>query len=71
MRRTKRKSKGITLIVLVVTIVVLLILAGVTIATLMGDNRNYNKSTGDKVRDYKKRRCRENKISNIWGTDRE
>ena len=65
MRRTKRKSKGITLIVLVVTIVVLLILAGVTIATLMGDNRNYNKSTGDKVRDYKKRRCRENKISNI------
>lgn len=31
-------EKGITLIVLVVTIIVLLILAGVTIATLAGDN---------------------------------
>ena len=32
------KEKGITLIALVVTIIVLLILAGVTIATLFGDN---------------------------------
>ena len=30
--------KGITLIALVITIIVLLILAGVTIATLTGDN---------------------------------
>lgn len=34
-----KKEKGITLIALVVTIVVLLILAGVSIATLTGDNR--------------------------------
>lgn len=34
----KRRNKGITLIALVVTIIVLLILAGVTIATLTGDN---------------------------------
>lgn len=33
-----RKEKGITLIALVITIIVLLILAGVTIATLTGDN---------------------------------
>lgn len=33
-----RSTKGITLISLVVTIIILLILAGVTIATLMGDN---------------------------------
>ena len=33
-----RKNKGITLIALVITIIVLLILAGVTIATLRGDN---------------------------------
>lgn len=33
-----KKEKGITLIALVVTIVVLLILAGVTIAMLTGDN---------------------------------
>ena len=37
-RNTKRKNEGITLIALVITIIVLLILAGVTIATLMGDN---------------------------------
>ena len=33
-----KKNKGITLIALVITIIVLLILAGVTIATLTGDN---------------------------------
>ena len=32
------KNKGITLIALVITIIVLLILAGVTIATLTGPN---------------------------------
>ena len=34
----KRGNKGITLIALVITIIVLLILAGVSIATLMGEN---------------------------------
>ena len=33
-----KNQKGITLIALVITIIVLLILAGVTIATLRGDN---------------------------------
>ena len=42
MRETKRKNRGITLIALIVTIIVLLILAGVTIATLTGDNRDFN-----------------------------
>ena len=37
-----KNFRGITLIALIVTIVVLLILAGVTIATLTGDNRNTN-----------------------------
>ena len=40
----KYYQKGITLIALVITIIVLLILAGVTIATLIGDNRNINQS---------------------------
>ena len=35
---TRKKNKGITLIALVVTIIVLLILAGVTIVALSGDN---------------------------------
>ncbi len=41
----KYSKKGITLISLVVTIIVLLILAGVTIATLTGDNGILNKAT--------------------------
>lgn len=40
-----KNKKGITLIGLVVTIIVLLILAGVTIATLTGDNGLLTKST--------------------------
>ena len=36
--KMKKNSNGITLIALVITIIVLLILAGVTIATLTGDN---------------------------------
>ena len=38
MKKDKRKIEGITLIALVITIIVLLILAGVTIASLSGDN---------------------------------
>ncbi len=38
MKELKKKTKGITLIALVITIIVLLILAGVSIATLTGDN---------------------------------
>ena len=38
MYKLLKNRKGITLIALVITIVVLLILAGVTIATLTGDN---------------------------------
>ena len=37
-KQIKRKNNGITLIALVITIIVLLILAGVTIATLTGEN---------------------------------
>ncbi len=40
-----KRNKGITLVALVVTIIVLLILAGVTIATLTGDNGILTKAT--------------------------
>ena len=43
--KLNKSSKGITLIALVITIIVLLILAGVTIATLMGDNGILTKAT--------------------------
>lgn len=39
------KNKGITLIALVITIIILLILAGITIATLTGENGILNKAT--------------------------
>ncbi len=45
MRENLKSKKGITLIALVITIIVLLILAGVTIATLTGDNGIINKAT--------------------------
>ena len=38
MKKDKRKIEGITLIALVITIIVLLVLAGVTIASLSGEN---------------------------------
>ncbi|MCI8760890.1 MAG: hypothetical protein HFJ34_07275, partial [Clostridia bacterium] len=42
--RTLKRSKGITLIALVITIIVLLILAGISIATLTGENGILNKA---------------------------
>ena len=38
MRKQKNRQKGITLIALVVTIIILIILAGVSISMLVGDN---------------------------------
>ena len=43
------KQKGITLIALIVTIIVLLILAGVTIATLTGENGLLTRANDAKV----------------------
>ena len=43
-----KKEKGITLIALVVTIVILLILAGVSIAMITGNNRYIITSTRSK-----------------------
>ena len=53
-----KSNKAITLIALVITIIVLLILAGVTVATLTGDNRIINKSWTSKKRTNNKYRKR-------------
>ena len=47
-------NKGITLIALVITIIVLLILAGVTIATLTGDNGILTKAQNAKEKNAQK-----------------
>lgn len=48
MLKTKQENKGITLITLTVTIVVLLILSGISISSLIGNNGLLNKSTESK-----------------------
>ena len=48
MRRGKNTNKGITLIALIITIIVLLILAGVALASLFGDNGILNNAESAK-----------------------
>ena len=50
MNKTKKNARGITLIALVITIIVLLILAGVTIAALSGDNGILKRATQAKTK---------------------
>ena len=66
-----KENKGITLIALVITIIVLLILAGVTIATLTGDNGILKKS-GDAKTQTEQAKEDENlkiAIAGSYGTD--
>ena len=53
----KRNEKGITLIALVITIIVLLILAGVSIAMLTGGNGLLSKSVQAKIDTYRGEMC--------------
>ncbi|MCI8383698.1 MAG: formylglycine-generating enzyme family protein [Clostridia bacterium] len=52
-KRREKNNKGITLIALVITIIVLLILAGISIATLTGDNGVLTKANTAKVENEK------------------
>ena len=63
-------KKGITLIALVITIIVLLILAGVTIATLTGDNRITTKSTKCQRKINRIGNIRANKTCLCWISNR-
>lgn len=64
-KRYLKSSKAITLIALVITVIVLLILAGVTIATLTGDNRTINKSRRSKKCSWRKCYKRRNRFKVI------
>ena len=71
MRFKTKEAKGITLIALVITIIVLLILAGVTIATLTGDNGILTKA-GDAKTQTEQAKEDENlkiAIAGSYGTD--
>ena len=70
-RKIKKESKGITLIALVITIIVLLILAGVTIATLTGDNGILGKANDAKTQTEQAKEDENLKIAiaGSYGTD--
>ena len=51
-KRLNKKERGITLIALVITITVLLILAGVSIAMLTGDNGILTEASNAKIEQY-------------------
>ncbi len=63
-----KTNKGITLIALVITIIVLLILAGVTIATLTGDNGILTKATAAKE---ETRAAEVEERVNLWKSEKE
>ena len=64
-RKTKiRNNKGITLVALVITIIVLLILAGVSIAMLTGQNGIFTQAQNAKNRTEEARADEENKLTN-------
>ena len=66
-----KENKGITLIALVITIIVLLILAGVTIATLSGDNGILGKANDAKTQTEQAKEDENLKIAiaGSYGTD--
>ena len=49
MKNVEKRENGITLVALVVTIVVLLILAGITINYIIGDNSIFSKTSEAKL----------------------
>ena len=59
------KNRGITLIALVITIIVLLILAGVTIAALSGDNGILTKAKEAKEKTEQAQKEEEKTLSNM------
>ena len=70
MNKTKRNARGITLIALVITIIVLLILAGIAINALVGDNRNTKKSSRSQRKNNNIPKSRRSKISVDRSNDR-
>ncbi len=76
MQKNKRDQKGITLIALIITIIILLILSGISIATLTGNNGVLNKANqaGEetKKKEYEEilkviaNGLRSDKVTNQW-----
>ncbi len=68
MKEKLKNTKGITLIALVITIIVLLILAGVSIATLTGENGILTRASDA---DIETRAATVEERKNLWKTDKQ
>ena len=66
-KKQNNKERGITLIALVITIIVLLILAGVTIATLFGDNGIITKALEAKQKTEEAAKREQQQLAGIFG----
>ena len=60
-----KEEKGITILVLATTIIILLILAGISMAILSGDNGIIKKSRKSKRRNRNRKESRKRKTANI------
>lgn len=60
-----KEQKGITLVALVITIIILLILAGISIATLTGENGLFSRAKQAK-NEYENAQNTENKALNSY-----
>ena len=49
MKKNMKETKGITLIALVITIIVLLILSGISLSLVLGENGILEKATGASI----------------------
>ena len=63
-----KRNKGITLIALVITIIVLLILAGISISMLSGDNGLLQRATDAKDQTDRARKIEQEQIDNLGGS---
>ncbi len=68
-QRDREQEKGITLLALVVAIIILLILAGIGILMLTGENRNFKQCHKGKRRKTDNGRIRKNTVSNNRSID--
>ena len=67
MKKQKNGQNGITLLALVITIIVLLILAGITISTLVGENGIITKANEAKI---ETRGASVKEARDLWMTER-
>ena len=65
MKIRRKRETGITLIALVISIIVLLILAGVTIAALSGDNGILTRAKESKEKTEQAQKMKEKTLSNM------